>query len=179
MPFLCIYYIGNCEVGYLTQPVKELTCDPYGGFNELQLGCSVYTTLNDSIDILWFRVLDLENLTAGPELLTEDTPRIRINPDLLGGNSPSDDSALEINDLRSQDAGVYWCQVSVNGSFEELAPSQQLRLRVPEEYAMFPVCPRHVYTAETRCADNATNTTTTVENLTQFDVATEVGESSC
>ena len=156
--------------------MKELTCDPYRGFNEIQLGCSVYGPPSDSIGILWFRVLD-RSPTSEPELLTDDTPGIRINPDLLRGESPSDDQALEINNISPQDAGVYWCQVSFNGSSEELGPSQQLLLRLPEEYAMFPPCPLRVYTAETRCAVETGNATTT-ENSTQVDSATEVGESA-
>ena len=183
------YIVGNCEVGYLTQPVRELTCNP--DFDHLRLGCSVYGPPDATIDILWFRVL-AESPTSEPELLTSDTSGIRVNPSLLHGDSPSIDSVLEIQDVQPQDAGVYWCHVSLNGSFEGLRPSQQLLLRTLEEYSIFPACPTYVYIAETLCAEDIGNTTmenvtqfnvvdagdTSMENSTRLDLLAEVGESA-
>ena len=112
-----------------------------------------------------------------PELLTSELPRVRVNPSLLSGDSPSIDSVLDMNSVRLQDAGVYWCQVSINGSSEGLRPSQQLLLRMPEEYSMFPVCSRHVYITETLCADDGMHINDTAENLTQFN-AVNVGNTT-
>ena len=167
-------FLGNCEVGYLTQPVRELTCNP-ADFDELTLSCSVYGQPGATIDILWFRRLAAENPAAEPELLTSDTSGIRVNPPLLNGDSPSIDSVLEIRDVQPQDAGVYWCQVSLNGSFEGLRPSQQLVLRMPVEYSIFPACPTYIYITETLCAEDVGITTVT-ENSIQSDALAEVGE---
>ena len=155
--------------------MRELTCNP-ADFDELTLSCSVYGPPGATIDILWFRVLAAGNPTSEPELLTSETSGIRVNPPLLNGDSPSIDSVLEIRDVQPQDAGVYWCQVSLNGSFEGLRPSQQLLLRTLEEYSVFPACPTHVYVTETLCAEDIGNTT--MGNVTQLDLLAEVGESA-
>ena len=77
--------------------MRELTCNP--DFDDLQLSCSVYGPPDATIEILWFRVLAAENPTSEPELLTMETPEIEIETPLLGGDSPSIDSILEINNV--------------------------------------------------------------------------------
>ena len=89
-----------------SQPMRELSCDPYNqGFNHFLLGCSVYGRPGATIDILWFRIL-AESPTSEPELLTSEISRIRVNPSLLSGDSPSIDSVLELQTVEARHAGV-------------------------------------------------------------------------
>ena len=154
MKYVAFLYIDDCRIQYLTQPVQALTCNPYNElYNQLRLGCSASGPIGAQIQVFWYRVLNASTAVF-PELLSNDTEGVIIYPKLLNGRSPSTDSLLLLTNVRADDAGRYWCQVSVNGSTFQLLPSQETILAPPEVYISYPPCPRHLFAPIASCADN-------------------------
>ena len=105
------------------------------------------------MEILWYRILNTAANTSTPELLTGNSEQVFVDSALLNGESPSTDSVLQLTTVREEYAGRYWCQVTINGSAEELETSQETMLRPPEWYSSLTGCPRRLYVTKPQCAE--------------------------
>lgn len=127
---------------FLTQPPKDLPCNPYDpSFNRLLIQCDVAIPRSRSdLRVRWYR-LQLGN--DEPENVLD-----RANPTFVYRRGSRFDnqilitSWLHMRNITVEDIGTYWCQVDDEDEPAAHKPCTVTHLGEPSQYSALTVCPR-------------------------------------
>ena len=176
-------HVGDCNFYFVTQPPKEIPCNPYSSSSDLMVECNIVRPDPDNVSQLfdavqWFRILDTNNSGNRVELLRNEIPtNIKISTTrIVAVSSMSSNvgfrSVLSIRRLNDMSAaGTYWCQVQVEQNTvlrldgRNFTPSTRTKLLPEADYANVPPCAANTIfldlTDPVKCIDKINSTSLT------------------
>ena len=137
---------GECNLTYISQPVRAIPCNVYTHTRALYLECNAYSNgsiRSDEFVILWYRNLTLADNSTNRFEPLQGTSRASIRKQSFIGLS-FQRSRLTLRRPTINDMGEYWCQIAFmeNGTIiEQLEPSQKALLLHPDAYSNLLPCP--------------------------------------